>query len=124
LRCVCGTRCVALQLMRVGGWMQVSPKQFVQRLKHDNELFRSFMHQDAHEFLNFLLNDCCETLERKHSVRAPQKTKPAYPRNHDAAMDGLIASPSELIASPSKLLTSPSELLASPSELLASPSEL
>ena len=57
LRCVCGTRCVALQLMRVGGWMQVSPKQFVQRLKHDNELFRSFMHQDAHEFLNFLLND-------------------------------------------------------------------
>jgi uncharacterized membrane protein YgcG len=52
-----------------GGRPQVSPKSFVQRLKQDNELFRSFMHQDAHEFLNFLLNDCCETLERKQKVR-------------------------------------------------------
>lgn len=49
----------------------MSPKSFVQRLKQDNELFRSFMHQDAHEFLNFLLNDCCETLQRKQKVRAP-----------------------------------------------------
>jgi ubiquitin C-terminal hydrolase len=56
--------------VRVGA-PQVSPKSFVQRLKQDNELFRSFMHQDAHEFLNFLLNDCCETLERKQKVHAP-----------------------------------------------------
>jgi ubiquitin carboxyl-terminal hydrolase 12/46 len=34
----------------------IAPKRFVQRLKKQNELFRSYMHQDAHEFLNYLLN--------------------------------------------------------------------
>ena len=41
----------------------VAPKRFIQRLRLDNELFRSHMHQDAHEFLNFLLNCCCDLLE-------------------------------------------------------------
>jgi len=27
------------------------------------EMFRGMMHQDAHEFLNFLLNDISDTLE-------------------------------------------------------------
>ncbi|CUS21548.1 LAQU0S03e05072g1_1 [Lachancea quebecensis] len=35
----------------------VSPIQFVETLKRENVLFSSTMHQDAHEFLNFLLND-------------------------------------------------------------------
>ncbi|KAL0286824.1 UNVERIFIED_CONTAM: Ubiquitin carboxyl-terminal hydrolase 3 [Sesamum angustifolium] len=35
----------------------LAPKRFVQRLKKQNEIFRSYMHQDAHEFLNYLLND-------------------------------------------------------------------
>jgi len=35
----------------------IAPKRFVQRVKKQNELFRSYMHQDAHEFLNFLLNE-------------------------------------------------------------------
>ena len=34
----------------------IAPKRFVARLKRDNEAFRSCMHQDAHEFLNYLLN--------------------------------------------------------------------
>jgi hypothetical protein len=41
----------------------VAPKRFIQRLRLDNELFRSHMHQDAHEFLNFVLNCCCDLLE-------------------------------------------------------------
>mmetsp|Transcript_9046 Transcript_9046/g.29951 ORF Transcript_9046/g.29951 Transcript_9046/m.29951 type:complete len:351 (+) Transcript_9046:255-1307(+) len=49
----------------------VAPKNFVQRLKKDNELFRSYMHQDAHEFLNFLLNECCEILEKAEGPRSP-----------------------------------------------------
>mmetsp|Transcript_7748 Transcript_7748/g.14597 ORF Transcript_7748/g.14597 Transcript_7748/m.14597 type:complete len:353 (-) Transcript_7748:250-1308(-) len=48
----------------------IAPKRFVQRLKLDNELFRSFMHQDAHEFLNFLLNEICEVLERHDAAEA------------------------------------------------------
>ncbi|CCH60569.1 hypothetical protein TBLA_0D00620 [Henningerozyma blattae CBS 6284] len=35
----------------------VSPVEFVEILKRDNILFNSRMHQDAHEFLNFLLNE-------------------------------------------------------------------
>lgn len=41
----------------------VSPRAFIDRLRQDNELFRGHMHQDAHEFLNFLLNECCDNVE-------------------------------------------------------------
>ncbi|OCH90042.1 cysteine proteinase [Obba rivulosa] len=46
----------------------VAPKAFIDKLKELNELFRSSMHQDAHEFLNFLLNRIVEEMEddRKH----------------------------------------------------------
>ncbi|KAK9286666.1 hypothetical protein L1049_015067 [Liquidambar formosana] len=53
----------------------IAPKRFVQRVKKQNELFRSYMHQDAHEFLNFLLNElvditrerdpCCKKFTRQ-----------------------------------------------------------
>ena len=41
----------------------VSPTSFIEKLKKENELFRSTMHQDAHEFLNYLLNKIMEDLE-------------------------------------------------------------
>lgn len=40
----------------------VSPSYFIDTLKRENELFRTAMHQDAHEFLNFLLNETIDTL--------------------------------------------------------------
>ncbi|ODV61058.1 cysteine proteinase, partial [Ascoidea rubescens DSM 1968] len=40
----------------------VSPSFIIEVLKKENELFRSSMHQDAHEFLNFLLNEVFEGL--------------------------------------------------------------
>jgi len=40
----------------------VSPSYLVETLKRENELFRSTMHQDAHEFLNFLLNEVIDTI--------------------------------------------------------------
>ncbi|KAL5075795.1 hypothetical protein RYX36_014779 [Vicia faba] len=43
----------------------IAPKRFVQRLKKQNELFRSYMHQDAHEFLNYLLNELVDILEKE-----------------------------------------------------------
>ncbi|GLJ56182.1 hypothetical protein SUGI_1206280 [Cryptomeria japonica] len=46
----------------------IAPKRFVQRVKKQNELFRSYMHQDAHEFLNFLLNELVEILEKESSA--------------------------------------------------------
>lgn len=46
----------------------IAPKRFVQRVKKENELFRSYMHQDAHEFLNFLLNELVDILEKEASA--------------------------------------------------------
>ncbi|CAI9287066.1 unnamed protein product [Lactuca saligna] len=43
----------------------IAPKRFVQRVKKENELFRGYMHQDAHEFLNFLLNELVDILEKE-----------------------------------------------------------
>ncbi|CAN0862056.1 Ubiquitin carboxyl-terminal hydrolase 4 [Linum grandiflorum] len=56
----------------------IAPKRFVQRLKKQNELFRSYMHQDAHEFLNFLLNELVDILEKeaKAVVKTNAETSP------------------------------------------------
>lgn len=40
----------------------VSPVKFVDILKKENVLFNTTMHQDAHEFLNFLLNELSDYL--------------------------------------------------------------
>ena len=48
----------------------VSPKAFVEKLRMENELFRSTMHQDAHEFLNYLLNKIAEDLEDDERTRS------------------------------------------------------
>jgi ubiquitin carboxyl-terminal hydrolase 12/46 len=42
----------------------LSPRKFVSKVKTEDERFSSFMHQDAHEFFNYLLNDVSETLAR------------------------------------------------------------
>lgn len=42
----------------------VSPQKFLEILRRDNEMFRTPMHQDAHEFLNLLLNDVMEKVEQ------------------------------------------------------------
>ena len=41
----------------------VAPRAFVDKLKELNGLFRGSEHQDAHEFLNFLLNKIMEEME-------------------------------------------------------------
>ncbi|MCE0481812.1 Ubiquitin carboxyl-terminal hydrolase 3, partial [Datura stramonium] len=56
----------------------IAPKRFVQRLKKQNEIFRSYMHQDAHEFLNYLLNELVDILEKEASAaKTDQET--SYP---------------------------------------------
>lgn len=42
----------------------VSPISFVDTLKKENLLFSTMMHQDAHEFLNFLLNQLSEFIQQ------------------------------------------------------------
>lgn len=54
----------------------IAPKRFVQRVKKENELFRGYIHQDAHEFLNFLLNELVDILEKesKAAVKSPESS--------------------------------------------------
>ena len=48
----------------------VAPRAFVDKLKKENELFRGTAHQDAHEFLIFLLNKIAEDLEEGRNARS------------------------------------------------------
>jgi ubiquitin carboxyl-terminal hydrolase 9/13 len=43
----------------------IAPRAFIEKLKEINEVFRSNMHQDAHEFLNYLLNKIVEEIEEE-----------------------------------------------------------
>lgn len=46
----------------------ISPGRLINVLRRDNEMFRSAMHQDAHEFLNLLLNTVVEDVEAHDKV--------------------------------------------------------
>ena len=41
----------------------VQPKKFITRLRKDNDAFDNLFQQDAHEFLNYLLNTCADILK-------------------------------------------------------------
>lgn len=51
---------IASQKKRTGS---LHPKKFVARLRKDNESFDNYLQQDAHEFLNFLLNTIADILK-------------------------------------------------------------
>jgi ubiquitin carboxyl-terminal hydrolase 9/13 len=46
----------------------VAPQAFIAKLRKENELFRSTMHQDAHEFLNYLVNSVVEDIEEEERL--------------------------------------------------------
>ncbi|KAJ3370551.1 hypothetical protein HDU91_006140 [Kappamyces sp. JEL0680] len=50
----------------------IGPKQFMTKLKQENEIFSSTQQQDAHEMFNYLINEIAETLI-KHSKDFSQK---------------------------------------------------
>ncbi|MFH4973963.1 hypothetical protein AB6A40_000672 [Gnathostoma spinigerum] len=56
---------IATQKRRVG---TIAPKRFVTKLKKENEIFDNYMQQDAHEFLNYLLNMISETLSEEKRI--------------------------------------------------------
>ncbi|GJD07989.1 Probable ubiquitin carboxyl-terminal hydrolase creB [Galdieria sulphuraria] len=60
------------QRKRIGS---IAPKKFIERLRKDNQLFSSCMHQDAHEFLNFILNEIVEILQREEEAKKQKITK-------------------------------------------------
>ena len=65
-------------------WGVVSPHKFLEILRRENEMFRSAMHQDAHEFLNLLLNQVVDNVEM-FSKQHPQMNR--APQLESAASD-------------------------------------
>ena len=60
----------------------VSPHKFLEILRRENEMFRSAMHQDAHEFLNLLLNQVVDNVElfsKQHPAPLPAQANGAAP---------------------------------------------
>ncbi|GAA6002152.1 hypothetical protein JCM10207_003099 [Rhodosporidiobolus poonsookiae] len=51
----------------------LAPQAFINQLKRDNEFFRGTMQQDAHEFLNYLVNVIAEILEKDEKKRAEEE---------------------------------------------------
>ncbi|KAL9629346.1 MAG: hypothetical protein Q9204_005323 [Flavoplaca sp. TL-2023a] len=67
----------------------VSPAKFLEVLKRENEMFRTAMHQDAHEFLNLLLNEVIENVEanaKKLDAEEPMMNGSAEPRSFEQAL--------------------------------------
>ncbi|KAG5652072.1 hypothetical protein H0H81_006427 [Sphagnurus paluster] len=49
----------------------VSPRAFIEKLKEVNQVFNTTTHQDAHEFLNYLLNKIVEEVEEERKALEP-----------------------------------------------------
>ena len=56
------------------------------------------MLQDAHEFLNYLLNECSELLEKEAKARKAAESPPAAENNADSASQVLKARPAPMPA--------------------------
>jgi ubiquitin carboxyl-terminal hydrolase 9/13 len=79
----------------------ISPFELLEVLKNENEMFRSAMHQDAHEFLNLLLNSVMENIEAhdrvlKEKQKALEKENPQQPATEEEKADGTVSFPSIL----------------------------
>ena len=61
----------------------IAPHKFLEVLRKENEMFRSSMHQDAHEFLNMLLNAVVDTVEAEQRKldRGSESQANGYPPN-------------------------------------------
>lgn len=84
---------ISSQKKRTGSYR---PKAFVARLRQEKEVFRSYMHQDAHEFLNFILNDIVETLQRE-AAEAARRRAGLPPLSAAAHRSALLGSANDLV---------------------------
>ncbi|KAJ9246985.1 hypothetical protein DTO207G8_8445 [Paecilomyces variotii] len=62
----------------------IRPQHFLDVLKREHEMFRSAMHQDAHEFLNLLLNEVVANVEAESS-RLEEEKRLSNAANEDQA---------------------------------------
>jgi len=68
----------------------VSPNKFLEILRRENEMFRTAMHQDAHEFLNLLLNEVVENVEQ--FSKQPDSKSEGLNGGFDAGLNNALSS--------------------------------
>ncbi|KAJ5729836.1 uncharacterized protein N7483_004344 [Penicillium malachiteum] len=68
----------------------IRPQQFLDVLRREHEMFRTAMHQDAHEFLNLLLNEVVSNVEAEATKQS--FTEKALPPSESADSLGLTSS--------------------------------
>ncbi|KAI9720073.1 MAG: hypothetical protein M1812_003200 [Candelaria pacifica] len=68
----------------------VSPQKFLETLKKENEMFRTSMHQDAHEFLNLLLNEVVTNVET--NTKRIEAENEQRSRQDDSKLDNALTS--------------------------------
>lgn len=68
----------------------IRPQQFLDVLRREHEMFRSAMHQDAHEFLNLLLNEVVANVETEATKQA--FAEKALPPSESVDSLGMLAS--------------------------------
>lgn len=61
---------IATQKKKTG---TIPPKKFITRLRKENEVFDNYMQQDAHEFLNYLLNTIADLLTAEQAAESDQQ---------------------------------------------------
>ncbi|KAJ5989983.1 hypothetical protein N7522_010190 [Penicillium canescens] len=66
----------------------IRPQQFLDVLRREHEMFRTAMHQDAHEFLNLLLNEVVANVETEATKQA--FTEKALPPTESADSLGML----------------------------------
>ncbi|KAJ5168154.1 ubiquitin carboxyl-terminal hydrolase creB [Penicillium canariense] len=71
----------------------IRPQQFLDVLRREHEMFRTAMHQDAHEFLNLLLNEVVSNVEAEATKQAfSEKALPPPPSDSADSLGLLTAS--------------------------------
>ena len=68
----------------------IRPQQFLDVLRREHEMFRTAMHQDAHEFLNLLLNEVVANVETEATKQA--FAEKALPPSESVDSLGMLAS--------------------------------
>lgn len=67
---------IATQKKKVGS---IAPKKFIARLRKEREEFDNYMQQDAHEFLNFLINHINEIIQAERNQNKPRSSTSETP---------------------------------------------
>ncbi|XP_017114497.1 ubiquitin carboxyl-terminal hydrolase 46 [Drosophila elegans] len=70
---------IATQKKKVGS---IAPKKFITRLRKEKEEFDNYMQQDAHEFLNFLINHINEIILAERNAGPSNGNGNANPKFH------------------------------------------